>query len=77
MELNDKQTKALKKIVFESQFLQGDYQIKGKLGVGIGPKTLDSLIGMGLIESGPSKRWHGAIGYRPTELGKETELSLY
>jgi hypothetical protein len=77
MKLNDRQTKALKKIVFESGFLQGDFAIPGKLGAGLGAKTFDSLIELGLIERGQSKRHHGATGYRPTDLGKETELSLY
>jgi hypothetical protein len=77
MILNSRQQKALKGIVFESSFLEGDFAPDGSFGSGMGKVTFGSLIEMGLIESGPSKRHHGAIGYRPTELGKETENSLY
>lgn len=76
MKLNKRQKRALKNIIFESRFLQGDFQVTGKLGVDLGAKTFDSLIELGLIERGASKRHHGATGYRPTELGKATELSL-
>lgn len=77
MNLNSRQAKALRNIVFESAFLQGDFQVPGKLGVGIGKVTFDSLIELGLIERGESKRHHGAIGYRPTELGKSVENGTY
>lgn len=77
MKLNTRQQKALKGIVFESEFLEGDFAPDGTFGSGMGKVTFDSLIELGLIESGPSKRHHGAIGYRPTALGKETETSLY
>ena len=43
MNLNSRQAKALRNIVFESAFLQGDFQVPGKLGVGIGKVTFDSL----------------------------------
>ena len=77
MKLNTRQQKALKGIVFESEFLEGDFAPDGTFGSGMGKVTFDSLIELGLIESGPSKHHHGAIGYRPTQLGKETEKSLY
>ena len=77
MKLNTRQQKALKGIVFESDFLEGDFAPDGTFGSGMGKVTFDSLIELGLIESGPSKRHHGAIGYRPTQLGEETENSLY
>lgn len=73
MKLNTRQTKALQNIVFESDFLEGDFAIPGKLGTEVGKRTFESLIELGLIESGPSKRHHGAVGYRPTERGREVE----
>ncbi len=76
MKLNKRQSKALENIVLESNFLSGDFAIPGKLGSGIGDVTFQSLIDRGLIESGSSKRHHGAIGYRPTELGQRVAQSL-
>ena len=73
MDLNGRQIRALQKIVFESAFLEGDFAHKGKFGGNIGDVTINSLIDLGLIESGPSDRHHGSVGYRPTDLGKEVE----
>jgi hypothetical protein len=73
MKLNKRQTTALQNIVFESDFLGGDFQVSGKLGSGIGDKTFADLIELGLIEKGPSKRHHGATGYRPTDKGRSVE----
>lgn len=77
MKLNKRQIIALQKIVFESNFLSGDFQVSGKLGTGIGKNTFDSLVELGLVESGPSKRHHGANGYRPTELGRSIEPNTH
>ena len=73
MTLNAREKNALSNIVSESAFLQGDFQVPGKLSSNVGPKTFDSLMNMGFIERGKSKRHHGAIGYRPTEAGIEFE----
>ena len=77
MILNKRQTRALQNICSESNFLQGDFAVPGKLGVGIGDKTFDSLINLELIERGISKRHHGMVGYRPTELGKLAAIDTY
>ncbi|WP_414898821.1 hypothetical protein [Rhodovulum sp. YEN HP10] len=77
MKLNARQVKALRNIVRESDFLGGDFAIPGKLGTGVGKTTFDGLIALGLIEAGPSKRHHGALGYRPTERGREEERETY
>lgn len=77
MKLNKRQVKALRGIVFESGFLEGDFAPDGTFGAGFGKVTFDSLIELGLIESGHSKRHHGALGYRPTELGKAVEEDTY
>ncbi|RCW86620.1 hypothetical protein [Paracoccus lutimaris] len=76
MQLSARQIKALKNIIFESDFLQGDFQVPGKLGSGIGAVTFDSLINLGLIERGESRRHHGATGFRPTDLGRAAARQL-
>lgn len=77
MKLNKRQVKALRGIVFESDYLDGDFAPDGTFGAGFGKVTFDSLIELGLIESGHSKRHHGALGYRPTDLGKAVEDDTY
>lgn len=42
--------------------------IKGEL-VGVGTKTLQTLIDLGLLETGPSVRHYGEIGWRITDDG--------
>ncbi|MDO6722779.1 hypothetical protein Q4560_05845 [Celeribacter halophilus] len=73
MKLNKRQKKALENIAYASRtsISPDDYIIPGKFGSGIGDVTLNSLIDLGLLESGPSKRYYGSKGYRPTELGKK------
>jgi hypothetical protein len=43
--------------------------IKAKLGTGVGVKTIQSLLELGLIEAGPNARHYGQIGWCLTDDG--------
>jgi hypothetical protein len=45
------------------------FHIKAELGTGIGTKTIESLLALGLIEAGPNQRHYGQIGWRLTDDG--------
>lgn len=45
------------------------FHIKAELGTGIGEKTIESLLQLGLIEAGPNPRHYGQIGWRLTPNG--------
>jgi hypothetical protein len=45
------------------------FHIKAELGTGIGAKTIESLLSIGLIEAGPNARHYGQIGWRLTDDG--------
>jgi hypothetical protein len=62
--LNARERKALDKISFDHR----NFYIKGEL-VGIGTVTLDALVDLGLLETGPSQRYYGEIGWRVTPNG--------
>lgn len=72
--LNKRERTALEALESETRFQQGDFIDKGKLPPGIGDTTLGKLVELGLAEKGPSKRYHGAIGYRTTE---NAEICMY
>jgi hypothetical protein len=57
--LTARERRALDKLAFE----RPDFVVRGKLA-GVGLKTLQSLVDMGLAEKGPCERYHGAIGWR-------------
>ncbi len=63
--LNARERRALDVLSFD----QRDFVVKGALPAGIGLKTLEGLIELGLIETGPSNRFYGATGYRITPDG--------
>lgn len=71
-----KMRKALEKLRYECDYENhktGDtdnYILRGKLGAGIGEKTLSDLKLMGLLETG-TNRWFKCEGYRITEAGRE------
>lgn len=46
-----------------------NFHIKAELGTGIGTKTIESLLALGLIESRPNKRHYDQIGWRLTDDG--------
>jgi hypothetical protein len=46
-----------------------NFHIKAKLGTGVGAKTIESLLELGLIEAGPNARHYGQIGWRLTDDG--------
>jgi hypothetical protein len=62
--LNARERKALDKIAFDHR----NFHIKGEL-VGIGAVTLAALVDLGLLETGPSQRYYGEIGWRVTPDG--------
>jgi hypothetical protein len=62
--LNARERKALDKIAFDHR----NFHIRGEL-VGIGTVTLDALVDLGLLETGPSQRYDGEIGWRVTPDG--------
>ncbi len=62
--LNARERKAIDKLSFEHR----DFLIKGQL-TGIGTATLASLVNLGLVETGPSQRYYGEIGWRITPDG--------
>lgn len=57
--LNKRERTALEALERETRFENGDFIYKGKLPTGIGAKTLDKLVELGLAEKGPSKRYWG------------------
>lgn len=63
--LNARERKALAHISFD----HNDFIIKGKLPAGIGQKTLEGLVTLGLLEKGPSQRYYGQTGYKVTPDG--------
>ena len=48
---------------------KNEFLIKGQISGGVGQKTLDDLVTMGLIEKGPSTRFRNVSGYRITDDG--------
>ncbi len=62
--LNARERKALDKLSFDHR----NFHIRGEL-VGIGPTTLKSLVDLGLLEVGPSKRHYDQLGWRITPNG--------
>src|SRR3954471_24874193 len=62
--LNPRERKALETL----SFYHRNFLIKGEL-VGIGAKTLESLVGLGLAEVGQSERNYGQTGWRITPDG--------
>jgi hypothetical protein len=46
-----------------------DFIIEGNFPSGVGKGTLDKLVELGLFQTGPSKRYHGEIGWRMTDDG--------
>lgn len=58
--LNSKERRALERISREDH----DYVVKSRLPVGVGLKTLDGLVKMGLLETGPSKLYSGITGWK-------------
>lgn len=63
--LNARERNALDKLSFDHD----DFVVKGHLPRGIGIKTLENLLRLGLISKGPSKRYHGQTGWRITPDG--------
>jgi hypothetical protein len=47
----------------------GDYLVKWQFPTGIGRKSLDTLVRLGLAETGPSTRNHGESGWKITDDG--------
>jgi len=72
--LNKRERTALEALERETRFENGDFIYKGKLPTGIGAKTLEKLVELGLAEKGPSQRYWGDIGYRTTE---NAEICMY
>lgn len=58
--LNSRERAALEKIEFLGT---NDFHAKGHFGTNIGPVTLDALVSLGLLETGPSRRSYGAMGW--------------
>lgn len=63
--LSAKQRQALDRMTLDHQ----NYHIGAELGPGIGAKTVESLLELGLIEAGSNARHHGQIGWRLTDDG--------
>lgn len=63
--LNAKERHALERMELD----HASFHVKADLGTGIGLKTVDELLGLGLIEAGPSPRHYGQIGWRITPDG--------
>lgn len=72
--LNKRERTALEALERETRFENGDFIYRGKLPVGIGAKTLEKLVELGLVEKGQSQRYWGDIGYRTTE---NAEICMY
>lgn len=64
--LKKREFKALENL----QFSLVEYEDAGKLGLGVGRKTIDSLIRQGLIIQGVGSRGYGRPGYKITDEGK-------
>jgi hypothetical protein len=47
-----------------------EYELRGRLGSGVGQATIDGLIRRGFAKVGPSPRQRGQIGYAITEQGR-------
>lgn len=45
------------------------FRIMAELGTGIGAKTIEGLLSLGLIEAGPNPRHYGQTGWRLTADG--------
>ena len=50
--LNSRERQALDRMTLDHR----NFHIKAELGTGIGPKTIDGLLDLGLIEAGPNAR---------------------
>lgn len=76
---NARERKALEKLRYECDYEDSrvggaeNYVLKNELSPGVGDKTLLDLQALGLLETG-TNRWFNLIGYRITELGRETLL---
>jgi hypothetical protein len=63
--LNSRERQALDRMTLDHR----SFHIKAGLGTGIGTKTIDVLLSLGLVEAGPNARHHGEIGWRLTADG--------
>ncbi len=72
--LNKRERTALEALERETRLENGDFIYKGKLPSGIGNKTLETLVELGLAEKGRSQRYWGDIGYRTTT---NAEICMY
>jgi hypothetical protein len=63
--LNSRERQALDRMQLNSS----NFHIKAELGTGIGAKTVESLLALGLIEPGANVRHYGQIGWRLTDDG--------
>lgn len=63
--LNAKERQALDRMTLD----HANFHIKAELGTGIGTKTVEGLLALGLIEAGPNARHYGQIGWRLTDDG--------
>jgi hypothetical protein len=63
--LSAKERQALDRMTLDHK----TFHVKSDLGVGIGTKTIETLLSLGLIESGPNARHYGQIGWRLTPDG--------
>src|SRR5436305_10075821 len=61
--LNSRERQALDRMTLG----QGNFHIKAELGTGIGAKTIEGLLDLGLIEAGSNARHYGQIGWRLTD----------
>ncbi len=64
--MSHKLTALERKALDKMSFYKNDFHISGEL-VGIGKRTIESLLDLGLIEAGTSERHHGQTGWRVTE----------
>jgi len=58
--LNGRERQALDRMTLD----HASFHIKAELGTGIGTKTIENLLALGLIEAGPNARHYGEIGWR-------------
>lgn len=72
--LNKRERDALRELERETSFEGGNFIYKGKLSRGVGVKTLEKLVELGLAEKGPIERYLGETGYRTT---KNAEICMY
>lgn len=75
--LTKRMIKALKNLDYECRYEDGRHPddekihiVSGKIGPGVGAKTLSDLLEMGLVSKGTNK-YFGTPGYRITEAGIE------